>query len=379
MQKCYLMAPGPTPVAPETLLAMAEPMIHHRSPQFSAILAEVEEGLKFVFQTKNDVLILVASGTGAMEGAVTNFLSAGDKALVVRGGKFGERWEEICTAYGVKAITIDVEWGKSIRPELIEAALKADKDIKAVYIQAHETSTGVKHPVEAIGKIVNQFPGTILVVDAISALGVYDLKTDDWHIDVLVSGSQKALMLPPGLAFASISEKAWEMNKTSRLPKFYFDFAKERKSLAKNTGAYTSAVTLIIGLQQVLRQLKSLGLEAIFARNKRLSEATKAGIKALGLKFYAEENPSEALTAIRAPEGINGQDVVKTLREKYGVTIAGGQAQAKGKIFRISHMGYVNEFDVIVALSALELTLKDLGYPVELGAGVRAAEMVFSG
>lgn len=378
MQKRYLMAPGPTPVAPETLLAMAEPMIHHRSPQFSAILAEVEEGLKFVFQTKNDVLILVASGTGAMEGAVTNFLSAGDKALVVRGGKFGERWEEICTAYGVKAITINVEWGKSIRPELIEAALKADKDIKAVYIQAHETSTGVKHPVEAIGKIVNQFPGTILIVDAISALGVYDLKTDDWHIDVLVSGSQKALMLPPGLAFASVSEKAWGMNRTSRLPKYYFDFAKERKSLAKNTGAYTSAVTLIIGLQQVLRQVKSMGLEAIFARNKRLSEATKAGIRALGLKFYAEENPSEALTAILAPEGINGQDVVKTLREKYGVTIAGGQAQAKGKIFRISHMGYVNEFDVIVALSALELTLKDLGYPVEFGAGVRAAEMVFS-
>lgn len=379
MQKRYLMAPGPTPVAPGTLLAMAEPMIHHRSPQFSAILAEVEEGLKFIFQTKNDVLILVASGTGAMEGAVTNFLSAGDKALVVRGGKFGERWEEICSAYGVKVLTIDVEWGKSIRPEQIEAALKAEKDIKAVYIQAHETSTGVKHPVEAIGKIVQAYPGTILVVDAISALGVYDLKTDDWHVDVMVSGSQKALMLPPGLAFASVSEKGWGLNKTSSLPKFYFDFAKERKSLAKNTGAYTSAVTLIIGLQQVLRQVKAMGLEAIFAQNKRLSEATKAGIQALGLKFYAEENPSEALTAIRAPEGINGQDVVKTLREKYGVTIAGGQAQAKGKIFRISHMGYVNEFDVIVALSALELTLKDLGYPVELGAGVKAAEMVFSG
>ncbi len=379
MQKRYLMAPGPTPVAPETLLAMAEPIIHHRSPQFSAILAEVEEGLKFIFQTKNEVLILVASGTGAMEGAVTNFLSAGDKALVVRGGKFGERWEEICTAYGVKAITLDVEWGKSVRPERIEAALENDKAIKAVYIQAHETSTGVKHPVEAIGKIVQKYPGTILVVDAISALGVYDLKTDDWHIDILVSGSQKALMLPPGLAFASVSEKAWGLNKAASLPRFYFDFAKERKSLAKNTGAYTSAVTLIIGLQQVLRQIKALGLEAVFARNKRLSEATKAGIKALGLKFYAEENPSESLTAIRAPEGINGQDVVKIMREKYGVTIAGGQAQAKGKIFRISHMGYVNEFDVIVALSALELTLKDLGYPVDLGAGVKAAEMVFGG
>lgn len=379
MQKRYLMAPGPTPVAPETLLAMAEPIIHHRSPQFSAILAEVEEGLKFIFQTNNEVLILVASGTGAMEGAVTNFLSAGDKALVVRGGKFGERWEEICTAYGVKAITLDVEWGKSIRPERIEAALENDKDIKAVYIQAHETSTGVKHPVEAIGKIVQKYPGTILVVDAISALGVYDLKTDDWHIDILVSGSQKALMLPPGLAFASVSEKAWGLNKTAGLPRYYFDFAKERKSLAKNTGAYTSAVTLIIGLQQVLMQIKTLGLEAVFARNKRLSEATKAGVKALGLKFYAEENPSESLTAIRAPEGINGQDVVKIMREKYGVTIAGGQSQAKGKIFRISHMGYVNEFDVIVALSALELALKDLGYPVDLGAGVKAAEMVFGG
>ena len=379
MQKRYLMAPGPTPVAPDTLLAMAEPIIHHRSPQFSAILAEVEEGLKFIFQTKNEVLILVASGTGAMEGAVTNFLSPGDKALVVRGGKFGERWEEICTAYGVKVLTLDVEWGRSIEPEAIEKVLNTEKDIKAVYIQAHETSTGVKHPVEAIGKVVHRFPGTMLVVDAISALGVYELKTDDWHIDLLVSGSQKALMLPPGLAFASVSEKAWALNKTATLPRYYFDFAKERKALAKNTGAYTSAVTLIIGLQQVLRQIKALGLEALFTRNKRLSEATKAGIKALGLKFYAIEHPSEALTAILAPEGINGQDVVKVMREKYGVTIAGGQAQAKGKIFRISHMGYVNEFDVIVALSALELTLKDLGYPVDLGAGVRAAEMVFSG
>jgi aspartate aminotransferase-like enzyme len=379
MQKRYLMAPGPTPVAPDTLLAMAEPIIHHRSPQFSAILAEVEEGLKFIFQTKNEVLILVASGTGAMEGAVTNFLSPGDKALVVRGGKFGERWEEICTAYGVKALTIDVEWGRSIQPEAIEKVLNTEKDIKAVYIQAHETSTGVKHPVEAIGKLVHRFPGTILVVDAISALGVYDIKTDDWHVDLLVSGSQKALMLPPGLAFASVSEKAWALNKTATLPRYYFDFAKERKALAKNTGAYTSAVSLIIGLQQVLRQIRALGLEALFAKNKRLSEATKAGIKALGLNFYAVEHPSEALTAILAPEGINGQDVVKVMREKYGVTIAGGQAQAKGKIFRISHMGYVNEFDVIVALSALELALKDLGYPVELGAGVRAAEIVFSG
>ena len=378
MLKRYLMAPGPTPVAPQTLLAMAEPIIHHRSPQFYAVVAEVEEGLKFLFQTKNEVLILVASGTGAMEGAVTNFLSAGDKTLVVRSGKFGERWEEICTAYGVKAQTLDVEWGKSIKPEAIEGALKADPAIKAVYIQAHETSTGVKHPVEEIGWVVRKFPGTILVVDAISALGVYDLKTDDWQVDIMVSGSQKALMLPPGLAFASVSEKAWALNKSAKLPRFYFDFAKERKNLAKNTGAYTSAVTLVIGLQQVLRQIKADGLEVIFARNKRLSEATKAGVTALGLALFTQENSSEALTAIKAPEGIDGQEVVKIMREKYGVTIAGGQAQAKGKIFRISHMGYVNEFDVIVALSALEMALKDLGYPVALGAGVKAAEMVFS-
>ena len=378
MLKRYLMAPGPTPVAPQTLLAMAEPIIHHRSPQFYAVVAEVEEGLKFLFQTKNEVLILVASGTGAMEGAVTNFLSAGDMALVVRGGKFGERWEEICTAYGVKAQTLDVEWGKSIKPRAIEGALKADPAIKAVYIQAHETSTGVKHPVEEIGRVVRQFPGTILVVDAISAMGVYDLKTDDWQVDIMVSGSQKALMLPPGLAFASVSEKAWALNKTANLPRFYFDFAKERKNLAKNTGAYTSAVTMVIGLQQVLRQIKADGLEVIFARNKRLSEATKAGVTALGLALYTQENSSEALTAIKAPEGIDGQEVVKIMREKYGVTIAGGQAQAKGKIFRISHMGYVNEFDVIVALSALEMALKDLGYPVAMGAGVKAAELVFS-
>jgi aspartate aminotransferase-like enzyme len=267
---------------------------------------------------------------------------------------------------------IDVPWGQAVKPAQIEQALKKG-DFRAVFVQAHETSTGVKHPIREIGEIVAQYPDTVLVVDAISALGVYDIPTDDWKLDVMVSGSQKALMLPPGLAFASVSDKAWKFIERSNLPKYYFNFQKEKKSLAKNTGAYTSAVSLILGLREVLARIKAEGLSPIFARQALLSRATKAAVAALGLTLYSRDGASEALTAISAPPGIDGQNVVKTLREKYKITIAGGQGEAKGKIFRIAHMGYMDQFDVITAISALELTLMDLGYPVKLGAGVKAA------
>lgn len=376
--KYHLLAPGPTPVPPEVLKKMSEPIIHHREPAFEKVLEEVREGLKYLFQTKNEVLIFASSGTGAMEGAVTNTLCAGDKALVIQGGKFGERWGNICQAYGVKTHIIPVEWGQSLYPQIIAEALKGDHSIKAVFTQATETSTGVLYPIKEIAAIVAQYPNTILVVDAISHLGAVELPMDEWQIDVVVAGSQKALMLPPGLAFAALSDKAWEFVNKSTLPKFYFDFKKELKNIKQNQTAYTPAVSLIMGLAESLRRIKSEGLENIFARHAQLAKATRAAMLALGLKLYAPQAYSDAVSAIMAPPGIDGQKIVKMLRDKHNLTIAGGQDQAKGKVFRIAHMGYIDKSDIIVAIAAVEMTLKELGYAVELGRGVRAAMEVFS-
>ncbi len=373
--KRYLMTPGPTPVAPETQLAMAQPILHHRSPQFMEILAKVREDLKYLFQTEQEVLMFAATGTGAMEGAVANTLSPGDTALVVDGGKFGERWAELCEVYGITVDRITVEWGRAVKPEEVEQRLKANPAIKAVFVQANETSTAVQHPVKELAEITRALPGTILVVDAISALGGYPLPMDEWGLDVVVAGSQKAMMLPPGLAFAALSPKAWEFVKTSRCPKYYFDFAKQLKSQQKNQTAFTSAVTLTMGLQQVLTWIREQGLEKIFARNRKLSRAAKAAVQAMGLTLYSKDNPSDVLTAVEAPPGVDGQKVVAKLRER-GIWIAGGQAQAKGKIFRIAHMGFIDELDLLGTIGALESVLNELGYQVALGAGVKAAQEI---
>lgn len=373
--KRYLMTPGPTPVAPETQLAMAAPIIHHRAPQFMEILGEVREGLKYLFQTEQEVLIFAATGTGAMEGAVANTLSAGDQALVVDGGKFGERWTELCNVYGVKPERLVVEWGRAVDSQEVARRLDANPAIKAVFVQANETSTGVQHPVKELAQVVKTRPGTILVVDAISALGGYELPFDEWGIDVLVAGSQKAMMLPPGLAFAVLSNKAWEFSKSSTLPKYYFDFAKQRKSQEKNQTAYTSPVSLVLGLQEVLARIRRDGLEKVFAFNRRLSEAAKAAMAAMGLELYSRDYPSVVLTAVLAPAGVDGQKVVAELRKR-GIWIAGGQAQAKGKIFRIAHMGYIDEVDLVGTIAGLEIVLNQLGYQVALGTGVKAANQV---
>ncbi|KPJ68762.1 MAG: class V aminotransferase [Syntrophobacter sp. DG_60] len=375
MLKHYLLTPGPTPVPPKALLAMASPVIHHRSLEFSQILAEVKEGLKYLFQTRNDVLIFAATGTGAMEGAVANTLSPGDKALVVRGGKFGERWAEICKAYGIETINLDIEWGRCIRPEQILEYLRKYNGIKVVFIQAHETSTGVKFPVKEIGELIKD-KDAILVVDAISALGAMELLVDQWNLDVVVAGSQKALMLPPGLSFVSISERGWKWVERSRLPKYYFDFKKEAEALKRDQGAYTSAVSLIMGLLENLRYIKEQGLDNIIEHHRRLSQATKSAIKAMGLNLFTKESPSEALTAVEAPAGINGQDIVRLLREEHGIMIAGGQGRLKGKIFRISHMGYIDKNEIIAVISALEAVLNKFGYPVKKGAGVRVVQEI---
>jgi aspartate aminotransferase-like enzyme len=376
MLKKQLFSPGPTPVPERVLLAMAGPVMHHRDPAYENLFQEVREGLQYVFQTKNEVLVFASSGTGVMEGAVCNTLSRGDEVLVVRGGKFGERWGEICEAYGVSFTPIDVPWGEAVNPALIEKALDAQPSIKAVFVQASETSTGVMHPIKEIADIVKKRDATILVVDAISGLGVFDLPMDKWGLDVVISGSQKAFMLPPGLAFVALSTKAWGFVDKSTLPKFYFNFKKEAASTQKNQSQFTPAISLVVGLREALRMFKEEGLENVFKRHERLARATREAATALGLELLAPESPSNALTAIKAPEGIDGKKLKKNFEDLYGLIIAGGQSQLKGKIIRIAHIGYFQPLDIIQAVSTLELVLKDMGYPVELGKGVKAAEEI---
>lgn len=374
--KQYLLTAGPTPVPERVLLAMAQPVLYHRAPAFSECFKETMEGLKWLFQTQQPVLQLAGSGTAGMEAAVSNFLKRGDKALVIRGGKFGERWGKICAAYGVEAVSVDVEWGKSVDAAVVKAALDKDPAIKAVYATASETSTGAAHDVRALGE-VTRGRDVLLCVDAITAIGVFDVKTDDWGLDVVVAGSQKALMLPPGLAFVAVSEKAWKANERADLPRFYLNLAAERKNQVKAETAFTPAVSLIVGLRESLRMLKEETLEGVFARHDRLARATRAAAVGLGLSLFAER-PTNAVTAINIPAGVDGSAVVKHMRNKYGLTIAGGQDHLKGKIIRIAHIGYFSEFDIAIAITALEMTLADLGAKIQRGAGIAAAEEILA-
>ncbi|MBP1696056.1 MAG: aminotransferase [Deltaproteobacteria bacterium] len=376
MEKKYLFSPGPTMLPPEVLLKMAVPIMHHREPEFEKIYAELREGMKYLFQTKNEVLIFTSSGTGAMEGAVSNLLSQGDKAIVVRGGKFGERWGEICKAYGIEFIPIDVEWGKAVDPKKIKELLESDPSIRAVYTQASETSTGVRHPVQAIADLVKKYEDKVIVVDAITGIGVFNIPTDAWGLDVVISGSQKALMLPPGLSFATLSDKAWRLVEKSTLPKYYFDFKKELKNTKKNQSSYTPAISLYVGLRETLRMIRSEGLEAVFHRHEKLAEATRRAVKALGLELYAPDSPSDAVTAVKIPGGIDGEKLKDLFFEKFGITVAEGQDRAKGKIIRIAHLGYYERLDMVMVISALEMLLKEMGHSFELGAGVKAAEEI---
>lgn len=375
--KEYLLTAGPTPVPARVLLAMARPVLYHRAPAFMEALKETQEGLKWLFQTKQQVIQLAGSGTLAMEAAVTNFLRQGDKALVIRGGKFGERWGKIVQAYGIDAVFIDVEWGKGVNPADVAAALDKDPAIRAVYATASETSTGVKHDIEALGNVVRQRADVLLCVDAITALGVFDVPMDRWGLDVVVLGSQKALMLPPGLAMIAASEKAWRATERANLPRFYTDLSREKKSQDKGETAFTPAVSLVMGLQESLRMLKEETLEGIWDRHERLAKATRAAAGGLGLDLFASA-PTNAVTAIRVPAGIDGVAVVKQMRLRYGITIAGGQDHLKGKIVRIAHIGYFSEFDIITAVSGLEMTLSDLGYGIRPGSGVAAAQATFA-
>lgn len=375
MKKNYLFTPGPTPIPHDALLAMAQPIDYHRSEESTALILDVLEKLKHVFQTENDVLFLTSSGTGAMEGAVANLLCRGDKVIVIRSGKFGERWDEICEAYGINVIPIDVKWGDSVSPETVEKQISENPDTKAVFATLCETSTGALHDIQSIAHITQQTP-TLLVVDAVSALGADDLQMDNWGVDVVVSCSQKGLMIPPGLAFAALSSRAWQATERSDLPKYYLDYRKAHQRGLEGSVPYTPAITLLAGLQIALNHICTEGIRSTISRHSMMASATRHAIKAIGLALFAT-SPANTLTSIRLPDEIDGKTFVKMMREKHGITYAGGQGELHGKIVRIAHLGWMNENDVIVAISAFERGLADIGYDMSIGAGVTAVQEIF--
>jgi serine---pyruvate transaminase len=374
LKKYYLLSPGPTPIPDSVLSAAAEPIIHHRTPEFSEIFMQVSEGLKYVFGTKEDVFVLTSSGSGAMETAVVNTLSPGDKIISINAGKFGERWGNIGKAYGVNVKEIVLEWGADFTKEQLAAELKANPGVKAVFTTLSETSSGAIYDIKGFGEVVAPTEA-ILVVDGISGAGATPCPMDEWKVDVFVSGSQKSFMIPPGLAYIAFSQKAWKLVASAKLPKFYFDAGKAKKNLEKQTTPWTPAVSLIIQQKKALDIIRSMGLEALLEHHRILGEATRAGVKALGLELLAK-NPGNILTAVKTPAGIDGSKLVKTMQSKYKAYIAGAQDPNKGKFFRIAHLGYMGGFDIITSLSALEMTLLDLGFSFEKGRSMAAAGAV---
>lgn len=375
--KFRLLTPGPTPVPEETLLELAKPVFYHRSPEFKAILGEVVEDLKYVFQTKNPPLVLTASGTGGMEAAVSNCVAPGEKAILLISGRWGERWRNICKSFGFTVVSVEVAYGEAVRPEQLADALRAHPDAAAVFATFSETSTGVRNDIAAFGKLIAKTPA-VFVVDTISGLGVMECRTADWHIDVNVTGSQKALMLPPGLAYLAVSDKAWakiERNTAART--FYLDLKRYKAKLAENDTPFTPAHTLIRAQRTSLKKLRAEGIENVWARHARMAAAARAGAQALGLELFAKQ-PADGLTVIKVPATIDGTAALGKLETKYGLKLANGQDTLKGKIWRLAHMGYIDQFEVLAALSGLELVLAEMGYSLEPGAGVAAAQRVLA-
>ncbi|MBE9050090.1 alanine--glyoxylate aminotransferase family protein [Nostocales cyanobacterium LEGE 11386] len=379
--KLMLMIPGPTPVPEAALLALAKHPIGHRTSEFSNIMAEVTENLKWLHQTQSDVLMLNVSGTGAVEAGIINFLSPGDRILVGSNGKFGERWVEIGQAYGLHVEAITAEWGKPLDTTLFAEKLQADsqKQIKAVIITHSETSTGVLNDLETINRHVKEHGEALIIVDAVTSLGAFNLPIDSWGLDVVASGSQKGYMIPPGLGFVSVSPKAWEAYKTAKLPKYYLDLGKYRKSTAKNTTPFTPPVNLIVALHTTLQMMKAEGLESIFARHQRLKNATRAAVRGLNLPLFGSDDyASPAITAV-APQGVEADKIRSLMNKRFDIALAGGQDHLKNKIFRIGHLGFVSDRDILSCIASLEVILCELGHEnFTPGAGIAAAARVFS-
>ena len=375
--KARLFTPGPTPVPEETLLELARPVTYHRSAEAKAILAEVTEDLKYVFQTANPVYTLTSSGTGGMEAAVSNCLAAGEKAILLTAGRWGERWKGILKAFASNTAIVEVPYGKAVTPEMLQKALGENPDAKAVFATLSETSTGVGHDLEAFGKIVAK-TDALLIVDGISGLGAMECHTDKWNLDVVVTGSQKALMMPPGLAYVSVSEKAWKKIDATPVRSFYFDLRRAKKSQAESDTPFTPANTLIRAQRVSLKRIRAEGIENLWVRHAKIAAGCRAGVTALGLELFAER-PNNGLTVITVPAGVDGSGTLKKLEKQHGYKLADGQDSMKGKIWRLSHMGYTDAFEVLGAIAALELVLLESGFKLEPGAGVAAMQRSLAG
>jgi aspartate aminotransferase-like enzyme len=376
IKKQRLLTPGPTPLLPQALHAMMGADIHHRTEDFRALYSRVLADLKLVLGTENDALVLVASGSGGLEAAASNFLSPGDTVLICSAGKFGERFEGIAKAWGLNAIVLKAPYGSAVEPAAVAAALAAHPEIKAVLVQASETSTGAMHDIEAIGRLVAETPA-LMVVDAITGLGTMTLDIGGWGLDVVVGGSQKAFMIPPGIAFVTVSQKAWAASAEAKLPRFYFDLKRELKNAAGGESAWTPSIALLLALDEALQYIKKLGMENLVANAALLARATREAARALGLPLFSSR-PGNSVTAILPPEGLDSGVIVKEFRSRFGSIITNGQGEMKGRIFRIAHLGYFDISDVFTLIAQLELILAANGHPVEFGHGVAAAQRVYA-
>ncbi|MBZ2179893.1 MAG: pyridoxal-phosphate-dependent aminotransferase family protein [Acidobacteriota bacterium] len=377
IKKQRLLTPGPTPLYPPALQAMMASDVHHRTQDFIKIQASAMQGLKKAMGTSNDTLILTASGSGAMEASVSNFFSRGDKVVVCSAGKFGERWAEMVAAFGLDAIVLTEEYGSVVSPERLAETLAANPEVKGVFIQASETSTGAAHDVEAMAKIIAPTEA-IFIVDAITGLGTMPLDIDGWGIDICIGGSQKSFMIPPGLAFISVSAKAWGLNARSCMPRYYFDLKREKKMADKGETAWTPNTSHLIALNVALEYINNLGMDKLIENAQLLAKATRAAAAALGLELFAPRNPGSSVTAIKSPAGIDSGVIVKGFRTHFGAIIANGQGSMQGKIFRMAHLGYFDFADMFAVIAGLELLLLQHGHPVELGAGVAAVQRLYA-
>jgi aspartate aminotransferase-like enzyme len=377
IKKQRLLTPGPTPLYPKALHAMMDADLHHRTQDFRDLYSRVLADLKEVLGTSHDVLVLVASGTGGMDASVSNCFSPGDRVIVCTAGKFGERWVEMVKAYGLNAVVLEAPYGQAVKPETVAQALAANPDTKGVFVQASETSTGAIHDVRAMGEAVKK-TGAIFVVDAITGIGTMPLDIDGWGIDICIGGSQKAFMIPPGLAFMAISPKAWAFMDTAKLPHYYFSLKKERKSAAGGESAWTPNTALMLALAEALNYIKKLTMAKLVDNAQQLAYATRVACQALGLELFAADNPGSSVTSIKAPKGMDSGVIVKDFRSRFGSIIANGQGSMKGQIFRIAHLGYFDFPDLFAMVAELELILHSNGVPVELGKGVAAVQRVYA-
>jgi len=377
IKKQRLLTPGPTPLLPKALHAMMASDMHHRTQDFQKLYRQVLADLKEVFGTSNDVLPLVSSGSGAMEASISNLFRRGDKVIVCTAGKFGERWVAMTKAFGLNSIVLEAPYGDTVSPARVAEALAANPDARGVFIQASETSTGAAHDIRAMGEIIKKTPA-IFIIDAITGLGTMPLDIDNWGLDVLIGGSQKAFMIPPGLGFISVSPKAWELGKNCDLPHFYFDLKKELKSARNGESSWTPAVSLIISLAEALKYVKELGMNKLIENAQLLAKATRAAVTAMGLELFSPASPAASVTAVKAPAGMDSGVIVKGFRNEFGMIIANGQGSMKGQIFRIAHLGYFDFADLFAVIGALELILNANGFATPYGKGVAAVQTVYA-